>query len=294
MSESLRHWITQRYLPQNLDVRDEKTRKHYQRAINDLGELLGREPSLTDLTDENLTALIVYLLGPPRSLAEVTANGIAGRLRAFWTWAAKKRLVDQWPTFSLAPEPEKIPLAWREDELVKLFNACRMLRGDLCGIPAWRWWMTLHGFLWCSGERIGATLAMRLDHLRLDDRVAVLPASIRKGKRKPAVHHLWIDLVEMFRMILPPHAPHRELVFPWPKHHTTMYYYYGRILDSAGLPNDRYCKPHKMRVSHATWAYLAGDDPTRRLGHSDPATTRKSYIDPTLAKQDESKLFRPW
>lgn len=178
--------------------------------------------------------------------------------------------------------------------MVKLFNACRMQRGDICGIPAWRWWMSLHGFLWCSGERIGATMAMRLEHLRLRDRVAILPASIRKGKRKPAVHHLWADLVEMLAMILPPHLPYRDLVFPWPKHKTTMYYYYGRILDQAGLPNDRYSKPHRMRVSRATWAYIAGDDPTRLLGHADSATTRKSYIDPSLLKQDESKLFRPW
>lgn len=293
-SDDLHDWIFERYLPQNLDVRDDKTRKHYQRAVNDLGELLGRPPTLADLTDETLTALIVYLLKPPRELAEVTANERAGRIRAFWTWAARKRYVDQWPTFRLVDEPEKIPIAWRENEMVKLFNACRMQRGDLCGVPAWRWWTVLHAFLWCSGERIGATLAMRVDHLRLEDCCAVLPASIRKGKKKPAVHSLWADLVEMLKMILPPNGPERQLVFPWPRHPTTFYYHYGRLLRMAGLPDGRYCKPHKMRVSHATWCYIAGDDPTRRLGHNDPATTRRSYIDPTLAKQDETKLFRPW
>lgn len=293
MSDDLRHWVFERYLPYNLDVRDESTVAHYRRAVNDLAEFLGREPTLADLTDENCTALIRYLL-TKRELAARTANGNVGRLRAFWSWAARKRHVEQWPDFKFAPEPEKIPLAWRENEMVKLFNALRRQQGDIAGIPAWRWWMTLHAFLWCSGERIGATLAMRVEHLRLDERVAVLPAEIRKGKRKPAVHVLWADLVEMLRMILPPHGPERQLVFPWPKHNTTLYYHYGKVLKMAGLPHDRYCKPHKMRVSHATWCYIAGDDPTRRLGHNDPATTRRSYIDPTLAKQDESKLFRPW
>src|SRR5262245_25312152 len=149
MSDDLRCWVLERYLPQNLDVRDEKTVKHYQRAINDFAEYLGRSPRLSDLTDENLTALIRYLLRPPRKLAEVTANDRAGRIRAFWTWAAKKREqtgVKEFPAFYLAPEPERIPIAWREDELVKLFNACRMQRGDICGIPAWRWWVCLHGF----------------------------------------------------------------------------------------------------------------------------------------------------
>lgn len=291
--EQLRAWIFERYLPQNLKVRDAHTKKNYGHAVNDLAEFLGREPLLTDLTDDTLTGLIVYLLGT-RKLAECTANERAGRLKAFWTWAAKKRYVNEWPTFSFVAEPEKIPLAWREDEMVKLFNACRMQRGDCCGIPAWRWWTTLHGFLWCTGERIGATLAMRIDHLRLADRVAVLPASIRKGKRKPAVHFLWPDVIEMVAMILPPHAPARELVFPWPRHPTMLYYTYSKILRFAGLSTDRYSKPHRMRVSHATWSHLGGGDATARLGHSDPATTRRSYLDPTLLKQDETKLFRPW
>lgn len=294
MSDNLRQWILQRYIPQNLDVRDEKTVQHYRRAVDNFAELLGREPLLDDLNDENLTALIVYLLKPPRDLAERTANERAGRIRAFWTWAAKKRYVDQWPTFRMVQEPEKIPIAWREDEIVRIFNACRMQPGTIEDIEAWRWWMCLHGFLWCTGERIGATMAMRIEHLRLSERVAHLPASIRKGRRKPAVYTLWTDLIEMLVMILPPHGPKRDLVFPWNRDMTTFYYHYGKVLKAAGLPHDRYCKPHKMRVSHASWRYMIGEDATRALGHESPDTTRRHYLDPTLIKQDESKLFRPW
>src|SRR5262245_36007144 len=219
MPESLRDWIVRRFLPQNLKVRDEKTRAHYRRAISDLADFLGREPELADLSDETLTAFIVHLLSA-RELAERTANERAGRIKTFWTWAARRRVVPDWPTFSMAPEPDKIPIAWREEELVKLFNACRRQRGEIVGIPAWRWWFTIHSFWWCTGERIGATLAMEIGHLRLEERVAVLPAGIRKGKRKPAVHRLWADLVEMLKMILPPNAPDRRLVFPWPNHPT--------------------------------------------------------------------------
>ena len=293
MSDDLRDWIFGRYIPQNLKIRDARTRSHYRRAVDDLAELLGREPTLADLSDETLTALIVHLLDS-RKLAECTANERAGRIKAFWTWAARKRHVQEWPTFSFVAEPDKIPVAWREDELVKLFNACRVQRGDICGIPAWRWWFCLHGFLWCSGERIGAALAMRVDHLHLAERVAVLPASIRKGKRKPAVHRLWEDLVEMLKAILPPAGPVRDLVFPWPKNRTTLYYHHSKLLRWASLPQDRTAHFHRMRVSHASWLHVSGQDATQALGHSDPATTRRSYIDPSLARQDETKLFRPW
>ena len=293
MSENLRHWIFERYLPQNVRVRNERTKKNYRHAVNDLAELLGREPLLSDLNDETLTALIVHLLGT-RKVAEVTANERAARIRTFWTWAARKRVVELWPTFSLVPVPEKVPRAWREAEMVKLFNACRASRGEIGGVPAWRWWFTIHGWLWCTAARIGETLALRVEHLSLDEAVAVVPASIRKGKMKAACYHLWPDLVEMLRMILPPHAPERELVWPWPLDITSFYGHYNRLLIRAGLPHDRTCKPQRMRVSHATWRHLAGDDATRALGHSSPETTRKSYLDPTICRPDERQLFRPW
>lgn len=291
MSDTLRSWIFDRFLPQNLRARDAKTHRQYRYAVNDFAEHLGREPALADLTDETVAAFVNYLL-TTRELAEITANERVGRIKTFWNWAARKRYVDQFPTLCRVPVPEKIPRAWREAELIKLFDACRMTGGEIAGIPAWRWWTSLHGWLWCTAERISATLALRVEHLDLDEQIAVVPASIRKGKRKAAVYRLWPDVVEMLRQVLA--GPKRELVFPWDLDPGSFYNHYNRILIRAGLPHDRTCKPHRIRVSHATWRYLAGDDPTKALGHSSPETTRKSYIDPTLIKQDESKLFRPW
>jgi integrase len=295
--QSVRRVVLDFYLPSNIAIRDPKTRVNYLRACDDLAEFLGRESVLSDLTDETLARFLIWLLdGSQRrrgKLAETTANERFGRIRAFWTWAARKRYVDQFPTVRCVAEPERIPRAWREDELVKLFNACRRQRGDIAGIPAWRWWVTLHGWLWCTSERIGATLRLRVSDLRLDDLLAVVPAQIRKGKREPRVYAIWPDLAEMLRMILPPHGPERELVWPWPRKQSTLYHHYGKLLKMAGLPNDRYAKPHAMRVSHASWRERIGEDAGRALGHKDAASTRR-YIDPTLLKQDESKLFRPW
>ena len=148
--------------------------------------------------------------------------------------------------------------------------------------------------MWNTGERIGATLALRIEHLELDRGVAVVPAAIRKGRRKPMVYNLWDDVVAMLVEILPPKLPPRELVFPFPLDTATFYNRYKAILRRAKVPWKRGTGPHAMRVSHATWRYLAGDDPTRALGHSSPEVTRKSYLDQTLIRQDERQLFRPW
>lgn len=292
MSDHLRAWIFERFLPQNLRARDGKTHRQYRFAVNDFAELLGREPTLGDLTDEQLARLVHHLLG--RGLAEITVNERVGRIKTFWNWAARKRYVDQFPTIGRIPVPEKLPRAWREDELVKIVNACRHQRGDIGGVPAWRWWVCLHAWLWCTGERIGATLALRLEHLWLDEAIARVPAEIRKGRRTPMVYRLWPDVVLMLREIVPPRTPHRDRLFPWPLDSTSFYNHYHRMLGRAGVHWERGVGPHRMRVSHATWRDLAGEDATTALGHKSPETTRRSYIDPSLKKQDESKLFRPW
>lgn len=297
MNDSLRHWIFDRYLPQNLKARSQSTHRQYRFAVNDFAEYLGHEPTLADLQDEQIAGLINHLLGPKRGVCEITANERAGRIKTFWRWAASRRTltgVQDFPTVQRVPVPEKVPRAWREDELVKLFNACRMTRGDIGGVPAWRWWTCLHAWLWCTAERIGATLQLTPDHIDLEHNVASVPASIRKGKRKPAVYVLWPDVVLMLREILPPKLPDRQLVFPWAIDPSSFYNHYHRLLGRAGLKWEKGVGPHKMRVSHATWRHIAGDDATQALGHSNPETTRRHYLDPSLMKQDESKLFRPW
>jgi len=294
MSENLRHWIFERYLPQNLKARSWKTHKNYREAVNDFAAFLGREPTLGDLSDETFAVFAGYLLGPTRNICERTTNEKMGRIKTFWRWAFHKRYVDTFPTICNVPVPERVPRAWREDELVKLINSCRRERGFIEDIPAWRWWITIHGWWWCTGERKEATLLLPVSALDLDNLTASVPAGIRKGRRKPAVYCLWPDLAEMLREMLPPATKPRERVFPFSAHTSTFYNRYDRMLRRAGLPHDRYCKPQKMRVSHATWRYLSGGDATRSLGHESDKTTRKHYLDPTLCKPDERQLFRPW
>lgn len=137
-------------------------------------------------------------------------------------------------------------------------------------------------------------MQLRVEDVRLADGIVVVPAKLRKGKKRPMVYPLWSDVREMMRAMMPPQLPARELVWPWPRDKTTFYYWYGKMLRMAGLPDGRANKPHAMRVSHASWTHLAGGDATRALGHGSPETTRKSYLDSTLIKPDERQLFRPW
>src|SRR5689334_1413544 len=105
MTDNLRHWLFDRYIPSNLKIRDPRTVGHYRRVVENFAEFLGREPLLSDLDDDTAVAFLSWLLRM-KELAETTANERAGRLRAFWEWAARKKLVEQWPTLKLVEEPE--------------------------------------------------------------------------------------------------------------------------------------------------------------------------------------------
>lgn len=292
---TLRDWIFERYLPRNLKVRNKSTHRNYGFAVAAFERFLGRPAELSDLNDDTFAELLNWLQ-MTEGLAATTVNGYAEKLKAFWNWAARKRYVEQFPTVGNLPEPERAPVAWREDELAKIFRRCQLQRGYVGDVPAWRYWPTLNAWLWCTAARIGETLAMRVEHLRLDEGVAVLPAAIRKGGVKSATYRLWPDLVEMLRAMLPPNTKPRECVFEWDQHfdHGTLYNRFAAILRACKLPHDRYRKFQAMRVSHASWKAALKGDATRALGHSSPETTRRHYIDFTLMPPDPNPLFVPW
>jgi integrase len=285
---------TEYFFPLRLSIRAKNTRNQYAYACNDFAAVLGRRPTMADLSDDNLVRLTHYLLGPDRNLAERSANERVGRLKSLWNWLAKRGELRTFPTVLPVPEPERIPRAWDTDQLRRLFLSFEEERGMIFGITAKVWWFTLHAWLWNTGERKGATFALRWEHLDLERAVATVPAKIRKGHRKSAVYWLWPQTVKLLAAF---RHPPREIVFPLPGNagsDDTFYHSYRRILRRAGLPDDRYSKMQAMRVSYATWLKAAGGDATTALMHSSDSVTRQHYLDPRLLADRKIQLFCPW
>lgn len=278
------------YFPVRPTIRAEQTRLQYRFAVNDFAKMLGRTPVKSDLTDDNLNALLIYLLDK-RGVAEITANERVGRLKTLWTWLAKRGKLSYFPTLSRIPQPERVPRSWNVEELRRLFLSFAQEKGEIGGVPASKWWLSSHAFLWNTGERKGATFLFEFEMLDWRAGVAILPASIRKGRRKSAVYLLWPEVLDMLQDI---RLPRRSKVWPFPYHHGTYYNRYERILKRAGLPCGRHHKTQAIRVSHATWLHAMGQDATAALGHSSPETTRASYLDLRIIKPAEKPLFKPW
>jgi len=279
---------TRFYFPQNLRISSEDTRRQYRYAIHDFTGILNRRPLVSDLTDANLAKLVRYLR-ESRSLKPITINERIGRLKSLWTWLAKRGVVRKFPTIGRLTESEQIPTAWSEPELHRLYQAAALMPGVVGTITAPEWWQALLSWLWHTGERIGATLAMRWGHVDLRAAVATLPAEIRKQRRKSACYRLPPSLVA--QLIAMRDKSRSPVVFNWEKSLCSYYLEWNRLLKFAGLPGGRKRKSQAMRVSHATWLTVTGGDATASLLHSDAATTRAHYLDPRIATPPPPRLF---
>lgn len=271
------------------EVNAPNTKRCYRGALSHYGRFLGHDPRPVDLDDDLVRKWMKEQLASCKSVYTVRER--LGRILALWRWMACRRLVERFPTIKRPEGPELVPVAMSQEQLKALFDAAYEEPGTIAGIRAGFWWQGLFSFLWSTAERRGAALALRWDMIYFDRKLVAIPAKARKGQRKSATYPLW-DEVQRFLLRIA--EPKRDLVFPWPFSEGKYYHNYGRILERAGLPNDEKHKSHCLRRSHATWLEALGGDATKSLGHSDRATTVKSYIDPRHLPQPERKLFVPW
>lgn len=276
------------YFPKRLEIRSEETRRQYNGALRQFAKHLGRQPVPSDLNDDTVVAWVKAMQDAGGSIYSIRER--LGRVLTLWTWLAKRRRVETFPTISRPSGPEPEPFAWTEGELAKLFDAASRENGDIAGIPGWLWWPAWLAFVFNTGERYGAARQLRWKWVNLETGVVTIPATVRKGGKKRGVYTLWPEVIALLRKI---EHPKRDLVFPFPWHAGSYYNHFNRILKRAGLPHGRKQKTHCLRATHATMKTVLGVDASRALGHSDAATTRRHYIDVRHLPADNVRLPLP-
>lgn len=281
--------LFEKYRMLNRRMRSEVTAARYICVINQFERLLGHEPTLDDLSDDNLVLFEKSL----SDLSPYSINGIIGRLKTLWTWAAKRRLIETWPTIDRLPVPEPERRAWTVEQVRALLAACEKMtaskafHGEYDGVRATTWWRLWHLVQWETGERTGAMLSLTWE--MLTDRGLAVPGKVRKCGKSAfyVLSPTTMQELEDFR------DPIRDLIFPWTLHLTSFYNHYSRLLRIAGLPTDRKCKPHKMRRTHLTYWAIGGGDPTARAQHSSAGLTTKFYLDESLMVAPSPGDFLP-
>lgn len=285
------------YLPQRMRISADGTIRQYKRCIVLFGHFLEHPATPADLTDRTVGKFLRWLVNEGKVKA-VTANSYVKQIRAIWTWLAKLRVVDKFPTIDKLPQEKPIPTCWSARELEMLVAGCRAAKGCIgshhaaCDV-----WLAFHLLCWDSGERTGAMLALRWEWLEWETGYLSVPGEFRKGRQKPMIYLLKKPTLDALRAI---EEPRRKRVFDMfagirNKNPSTQFYpRYRQLIKDAGLP---YVKnksgPQKMRRSFASFIEAGGGNATRALKHVDRRCTEDSYLDPRIAEShhENEKLF---
>jgi integrase len=278
---TLQYILEHDYFPQRSKIASVKTENQYKFAVSRYSKFLGRHATLDDLNDRSLGRWMRAMRDD--GLAATTVNGYLNKLRAFWTWCAKQRKVDKFPTIEDLPEPQRIPRAWTEQQMRALVAACSKMTGKVGDAPAGVWWRCLHLVAFDTGERCSALLSLRWRDYDPDDGTLEAPAEIRKGGRKPMLYRLKPATAAALQAL----PRDGVAIFRWPHCIETFYNRYKRLLKLAGLPHEpRKSGMQKVRRTFASHIENAGGNATVALGHTARKVTEQSYLDPRIIRTD--------
>lgn len=270
------------------------TIRKFRASIAHFEQAIGRPATLADLNDIQF-AEVLHLWMQNLQLSPHSLNGYGGKIACLWRFACRRGWLVQWPEPDWQlPAPRRSPRAWSREELAILFAALAKQPGWICGVPAAGWWLTLHHFLFDSGERIAAALSLRWEDVDLSTRWCLIRGENRKGKTADRAYLIHEDTATGMKAI---ELPRRELVFPLDVTMGALWLRYDKLLRKAGLDHSRTSKFHRMRRSVASYvaASQGRQQASEALGHADPRTTVESYLDCRICPplSPSSVLFRP-
>lgn len=268
----LRDLVRDVYAP--LKAISPKTLRLYEFTLDAFSKFLSHEPTTADLKE-----LVVarFLAHRTATRAAATAAKDRAQLHAIWEFLARRKAVQTWPTMPPVRVPERVPEAWLTEEFARLLAAASSEKTTIAGVPGGLWWRALLLVAYDTGERATALVSLRWSDVR--GNFVTFRAEARKGKRRDIVR----DIGEETRLAIEAIRGDRDLVFPWPFHHTYLWNRLSIILKRAKLPASRRDKFHRIRRTTASYYQAAGHSAQQLLDHSSPATTRK-YLDPRVVQ----------
>ena len=275
-----------RYEPTALRTRRPNTKRLYKTTLRTFDKFLKRSATLDDLSDDTVSK---YAVWRARRVGKGSINKDLFNLLALWRWCNRKGLVDNWPDVQLEKPPRRVPVAWTEAEIRKLYQTMATLPGRVGKHRASYWWTALLLIAWDSGERISAIMACSLGTGLICKPDGYVSEQRAQRRFRGYAVRLSVDAIQALKKI---HGD-SDAVFPWPFCFTYLWRELSRIQRQAGLPTDAKSKFHRIRRSVASHAEAAGGNATAMLRHSKREIT-ESYIDPKIVKRQQPAdvLFR--
>ncbi|MEI8018009.1 MAG: tyrosine-type recombinase/integrase [Schlesneria sp.] len=272
------------YVSRQLDL-EKTTIGTYEVAVNKFDRWKvdrDRSPCRTEDLSVPLVSDWLSHLTSEEKLKPKTVNSYRSSVNAVWSGAMKAGLSNE-ANNRLVPScrvPHKIPIAWTLDELRLLVEAAKAKKGRRKN----RWntlrrdfWLGLYLFLYDTGARFGAALALECQHVNIRRNVVTLQAESSKTKTDQLVS-ISDETAEILERLI---ADGHELVFPNGVNRQELYDEHKRTLQSVGLPFDRYHMFHCIRKTTATQLSIASsiEEASKTLGHTSTRITKRTYVD---------------
>lgn len=272
----------QAYRPRRLPGGSPNTIRLYVFAIRAFAKFLRRAPIVQDLDADTLaTFLSAYHDAghAPRSV-----NALRDRLMALARYATDKRLLPEVPDVLPWPEPRRLPKAYTLDQVSRLLSACRVARGEVCGLPAGCYWSAVTLVFYYTGIRASACWA--LEQTDLEGPLL----TVRPETHKPRMELRFVLPDDCLQSLWSIWEPRRKLIFPWEKTPGERYPAWRRILAEAGLPMGCRDLFQRLRRTSGTLIEAAGGDGSKHLANS-RAVFERHYLDPSIANRSQITLL---
>lgn len=279
MAMGLREFLVDRYAP--LRGIGQRSLVMFGHTVDRVEEFLGRPATVEDLNDLEVARFLRWRAVTPRRGRMVSAATVAkdrAHLASMADLAARKKLLPEFLTIAKVRVPTRPPRGYTLEEVSAMIRAGKRRKGMVGDTPAAWLWMTLPWAAWLTGERIGALLRVRWEEVDLDAQVITFLGETRKDHVTTIQRS--ID-GELARVMLPQRKADTALVWPWLEHRTERAIYASlRLLcETAGVTPRGF---HAIRKASASYISAAGGDASQHLGHTNPKTTQRHYLDPRI------------
>ena len=253
----------------------EECRRQYRLTFKRWADQLGTEPTLAHL--DSLTVQL-YVAHRRAIVKAATARKDRNQISAIWSYCAKRRYVEQFPTLPQVKAPGRIPRGYTVEDVSALLREAMRRKPPYrpTQVPPHVFMPTLIRSCWETAERIGSHMALRWRDVDTLQRTVIFQAENRKGQTRDIMRPiseeqcLWLNQMR---------RDDDELVWPWSGNRTTLWHHFGNVCTCAGVTNRGF---HGLRKSAASYVALAGGDATQLLDHSNPAITKNHYLDQTI------------
>lgn len=263
--------------------------RQYQLTLTRWSETLGREPTMDDLQPLVVQA---FLSARRTKVSAASVRKDRTHVCCLWSYCAKVRRCRsdgqllEFPTVAPVRAPTRLPRAYRVADVSALVRTALAYPSPVCGLPGGLYYASMIRMCWETASRIGAVRQLRWGEVDLEGRAVIFLAETTKTGDRDLRRAISPELAGWLKQI---ERKPNDLVFPWDRDPTSLWYEFKKICKVAGVQPRGFHALRKSNASYVTAAAGVGEAASV-CGHKDSKVTIDHYIDETIAKPKHTAL----